>query len=251
MIPDIHLVRAGLSYRHHIIFNDINLHIPAGSTLALLGASGIGKTSLLRMLAGLTTSAETIQGHIKMSNNINIDTQIAYMAQQDLLLPWLNVLDNVMLPLKLCRHTSKDNRKGETFAENLLERAGLASAKKLFPHQLSGGMRQRTALVRTLIQEKPVILMDEPFSALDTITRYHLQNLALEMLRNKTIIFITHDPIEAIRLADNIYLMEGSPATIKHIASPKSAAPRDIHDDINIKLHAEIFTRLASGEVIT
>lgn len=247
MIPDIYLKNVSLSFRHQPVFCGINLHIPAGKCMALLGASGVGKTSLLRMLAGLTTNHETISGSIKTNNHIPVHQQIAYMAQQDLLLPWLTTLENAALSLKISPHSRQDISRKIDLAHHLLEEAGLSHAKHLYPHQLSGGMRQRTALVRTLVQEKPIVLLDEPFSALDTITRHHLQNLAMKLLSGKTIFFITHDPAEALRIADQIYLMDGSPANIHLIAEPSSHTPRDLHTQANIGLHAEIFARLAAG----
>jgi putative hydroxymethylpyrimidine transport system ATP-binding protein len=248
VIPDIHLIDTGLSYRNKAVFAHIQLFIPAGTRLALLGASGVGKTSFLRMLAGLASPDESISGTIQTNNNILLQNQIAYMAQQDMLLPWLTTFDNAALSLKLRRYSSQDKTRKIERAHQLLEQAGLGSAKDLFPHQLSGGMRQRAALVRTLMEEKPIVLMDEPFSALDTITRFHLQNLASNMLSDKTIIFITHDPVEALRIADHVYLMEGAPANIELIATPRHAAPRDMHDQENIKLHADIFARLTAVE---
>lgn len=247
MIPDIHLKNVSLSFRNQAVFCGINLHIPAGKCVALLGASGVGKTSLLRILAGLTTHDEQITGTIHTDNQIPVSQQIAYMAQQDLLLPWLTTLENITLSLKLSPHTRRDITRKTALAHDILEQAGLSDAKGLYPHQLSGGMRQRTALARTLVQEKPIVLLDEPFSALDTITRYHLQNLALTMLKGKTIVFITHDPAEALRLADSIYLMEGSPANINLLSEPSTCTPRAMHEQENIDVHTEIFKRLAAG----
>lgn len=247
MIPDIHLQNVSLSFRNQPVFSGINLHIPAGKCVALLGASGVGKTSLLRILAGLSTRDEHITGIIHASNNIPVHQQIAYMAQQDLLLPWLTTFENATLSLALSPHSQQEIMHKTALTHHLLDQAGLSAVKDFYPHQLSGGMRQRTALVRTLVQEKPIVLLDEPFSALDTITRHHLQNLAVNMLKGKTIFFITHDPAEALRLADKIYLMEGSPANIHLLSEPSSPIPRVMHERANINLHAEIFTRLTEG----
>jgi putative hydroxymethylpyrimidine transport system ATP-binding protein len=247
VIPEIHLTNVSLSFRNQPVFCGINLHIPAGKCVALLGASGVGKTSLLRILAGLSTRDEDITGTIHTSNDIPIHQQIAYMAQQDLLMPWLTTFENATLSLTLSPHSQQTKMRKIALAHDLLEQAGLGEAKEFYPHQLSGGMRQRTALVRTLVQEKPIVLLDEPFSTLDTITRYHLQNLALTMLRGKTIVFITHDPAEALRLADKIYLLEGSPANIHLLSEPSTSTPRIMHEIDNINMHTEIFTRLTAG----
>src|SRR3990167_3228776 len=116
----------------------------------------------------------------------------------------------------------------------------------LYPHQLSGGMRQRVALVRTLMEEKPIILMDEPFSALDAITRYKLQALAVDLLKEKTVFFITHDPSEALRLAHIIYIMQGRPAFLKPVAHLSSAIPRELTDPETSKLQTDLFHQLAN-----
>ena len=244
MKPDIHIQAASLSYQQHIVFKDISLDIPFGRHLVILGASGIGKTSLLRMLAGLTAQNEMISGKISTSNAIALSLQTTYLAQQDRLLPWLTTLDNAALVLKLRHHSRAETVRKRELAHHLLERAGLGRAKALFPHQLSSGMRQRAALVRTLLEEKPVILMDEPFSALDTLTRFQLQNLAHDMLREKTVIMITHDPQEALRLGDEIYLMQGAPANLTFIAVPDKQPPRDLRAPECSQWTADIFAVL-------
>lgn len=223
MQDDIHVVNLSLSYQEKFIFLDLNLSIPFGSKIAILGKSGIGKTSLLRLFAGLTTDGVTVSGTILNGHGKPIHQQIAYMAQQDLLLPWLTTLQNVLLQFKLHRYSKIEYKRKVFLAEHLLKQSGLENAKNFYPHQLSSGMRQRAALVRTLLTEKPIILMDEPFSALDTITRYHLQNLTRDLIRDKTHIFITHDPAEAVRLANQIYMMEGNPATIKLLTTSSDA----------------------------
>ena len=248
MTPDIHLRDVGLAYHDKTVFSHIDLDIPAGTKLALLGPSGVGKTSLLRLLAGLTTTGETVSGVIKTSNTIPLHKQIAYMSQQDLLLPWMTVYQNATLGMKLRFHQKQQATRKKNLANKLLTQAGLTHAKDLYPHQLSGGMRQRTALVRTLLQEQPVVLMDEPFSALDTITRHHLQNLTCDMLQDQTVIYITHDPSEALRIADQIYLMCKTPPYCKLIAEPLSPIPRDSYATDTMQLQATIFTQLNEME---
>lgn len=249
MIPDIHLQDVGLAYRHKSVFAHINLDIPAGTKLALLGPSGIGKTSFLRMLAGLTSHDEQLSGSIHTSNHIPLQQQIAYMGQQDLLLPWMTTYQNAILSIKLRRYPQQEDMHKMDVANKLLAQAGLYDAKQLYPHQLSGGMRQRTALVRTLLQEKPVVLMDEPFSALDTITRHHLQNLACNLLKDRTVIFVTHDPAEALRIADRVYLICETPPYCKLIAKPRSTAPRDSYAAEIVQLQADIFAELSQMEM--
>lgn len=244
--PDITIKSASLSYANKVIFNHINLHIPSAQWIALLGPSGVGKSSLLRLIAGLTTPQEQSQARLSASNGIPVHKQIAYMAQTDLLLPWMNVLDNATLGMKLRAHSTNKQQNIER-AKSLLTQVGLEHVLHLHPHQLSGGMRQRVALVRTLMEDKPIVLMDEPFSALDAITRYKLQALSAELLKNKTVLFITHDPTEALRLANEIYLMQGMPASLKSIASLSSATPRSLTDPELISLQALLFDELSQA----
>src|SRR5579872_3776439 len=209
MLP-IKINNASLMYDEKMLFSQLHLDLPAGQWIGLLGPSGVGKSSLLRMIAGLIP---TPPGTVLTDSQ-----QIAYMAQTDLLLPWLTVLENATLKLKLQTY-DKDSH---ALAITLLEKVGLEHVLHLYPHQLSGGMRQRVALVRTLLENKPIILMDEPFSALDAITRYKLQALAVDLLKNKTVLFITHDPAEALRLAHEIYVMKDRPATVKQMTKLNS-----------------------------
>lgn len=220
----ISLNQASLRYRDadHDLFVDLNLTLPAGQWTCLLGKSGCGKTTLLRHLAGLTDDV-IWQGELLISDQQPLDDRVAYMAQQDLLLPWLSVLDNVCLSQRMGSSSSQPDM---TRAMALLEAVGLAEQHAARPDQLSGGMRQRVALARTLMQDKPLVLMDEPFSALDAVTRHKLQNLAAELLADRTVLLITHDPQEALRLGHQIYLMSGRPAQLTRQDVPASSPPR-------------------------
>lgn len=200
----------------------LNMQIPAQRWTCILGRSGCGKSSLLRYLAGLLDGKVTWSGELTTEPACDLNHQVAYMAQQDLLMPWLSVLDNVMLSTQFGDQTSIGQQEK---ALTLLEKVGLVEHAKVFPQQLSGGMRQRVALARTLMQDKPVVLMDEPFSALDAVTRYRLQNLACELLADKTVVLITHDPQEALRLAHQLYIMCGQPAFAESLCLPSSTAP--------------------------
>lgn len=237
--PLIQLKNITLAYGQKIVFENLNLSVSKGSWTGILGASGAGKSSLLRLLVGLTNPSQVISGFISP-----ISSQIAYMAQTDLLLPWLTVLNNVLLA-----QTLSDSQKIQReAARSLLAEVSLDMVADCYPHELSGGMRQRVALARTLLSDKPIILMDEPFSAVDTITRYHLQNLSLSLLNNKTAIFITHDPHEALRLADDIYLMQGKPAKLKHVLHLDTPKPRQINNADMLDLQSTLFQAMTEGE---
>lgn len=243
-IPTIHIHNASLTLGTQSLFTQLNLELPAGKWIALLGPSGIGKSSLLRMVAGLISPVE---GSITADNQIVVSQQIAYMAQTDLLLPWLSVIDNVTLNEKLSHYTQAEKLANRKNAHELLDKVGLSHAIHLYPQQLSGGMRQRVALVRTLMEDKPIILMDEPFSALDAITRYSLQNLACELLSHKTVFFITHDPSEALRLANYIYLMQDQPTQIKLVTELHTQTPRSLSDVELMRLQQTLLQTLAEG----
>ncbi|GAB6263990.1 ABC transporter ATP-binding protein [Photobacterium sp. R1] len=208
------------------LFRQLNLSLIPGQWHCILGQSGCGKTTLLRLLAGLLPADVHWQGSIKTSSNQPVNAQIAYMAQQDLLLPWLNVLDNVCFGVQL-KH-GKVSETHQSQAIELLERVGLKKYISAPPSRLSGGMRQRVSLARTLMQDQPLVLMDEPFSALDAVTRYKLQDLAAELLENRTVLLITHDPQEALRLGHSVFLMQGQPAKINSLPPPDGTIPREI-----------------------
>lgn len=224
--PALSIQQLNIAYQHQTLFSNFNLTFPANKWTALLGPSGVGKTTILRFLADLINPQDTqITGTIVTSDKLLINDRIAYLAQQDLLFPWLNVLENVLVGHQL-RHEKNLSQVKEQ-ALNLLKKVGLEKVIYLRPEKLSGGMRQRVALVRTLLENRPIILMDEPFSALDTITKLKLQNLAAELLSQHTVILVTHDPMEALRLCDHIYIIKGEPAKLQEATKPQGQAPRD------------------------
>ncbi|MEZ9259444.1 ABC transporter ATP-binding protein [Vibrio splendidus] len=223
----VQLSNASLRYNdsEHATLSGLSLSLNAGKWTVLLGRSGCGKTTVLRYLAGLLDDKVEWQGTLATSDELPLTDRIAYMAQQDLLLPWLSVIDNVCLSHRFQNPVS-DKAQQTNQALELLAAVGLADHASTMPDQLSGGMRQRVALARTLMQDKPVVLMDEPFSALDAVTRHKLQSLACELLRDKTVVLITHDPQEAVRLADNLYVLQGTPANAQSLSVPLTSTPR-------------------------
>ena len=183
------------------LFRNLELPLAAGKWTCLLGTSGVGKSTLLRLFAGLPTGGH-FDGQIISDQPLNT----AFMAQSDLLFPWLNVRQNVMLGEKLRGENSQtESQKQRT--KQLINDVGLADAINKRPHELSGGMRQRTALARTLMEDTELVLLDEPFSALDSRTRHNMQTLAYDTLKTKTVLLVTHDPFEALRLADHLYVL--------------------------------------------
>ncbi len=183
------------------LFADLRLTLPAGQWSCLLGPSGVGKTTVLRLFLGLETGAE-FTGDITADDGAAVAPRASYMAQSDLLLPWLSLRKNVMIGAKL-RGEPADLKR----AEQMLDRVGLAGHADKRPSELSGGMRQRAALARTLLENRPIVFLDEPFSALDAQTRADMQELAAEVLANKTVLLVTHDPAEAARLGHQIMVL--------------------------------------------
>lgn len=203
------------------LFKHLSLHFEEGKCTCLLGPSGCGKSTLIRVLAGATSVA--YEGQVCFQVNSKKEQAVAWMSQKDLLLPWLTVIDNTMLGAKL-RGSVHDIVRNK--ATQMLASAGLENYAYKYPAVLSGGMRQRVALLRTLMEERPVILMDEPFSALDTLTRLKLQDFAAQRTFGKTVILVTHDPMEALRLGDRIVVLGGSPAEVVADMSPGGVVPR-------------------------
>ena len=237
--PTVQLENLSLRLGRQALFQALDLCLESGCWTCLLGQSGVGKTSLLRAVAGLL---EPDGGRIRASDGRPLHGRIAYMAQQDLLLPWLNALDNVTLGSRLRGEHSVQLKKK---AQELLAQVGLTGAEDTLPEALSGGMRQRVALARTLMEDRPVVLMDEPFSALDAVTRFRLQTLAARLLDGRTVLLVTHDPFEALRLGHVIHVLAGTPARLMQSLEPPGKPPRSPDDTELIALHARLLSRLA------
>ena len=190
--------------------DDVNFSIKEGELLAIVGSSGCGKSTLLSILSNLDNLTK---GEIIWYKD---NPTIGYMLQNDALFPWLTVLDNALLGLKINHQDTIENKK---YVNDLLDNYGLMSFKNKYPDELSGGMRQRVALIRTLALKPDILLLDEPFSALDYQTRLMVSKDVYEIIKKekKTVIMITHDIAEAVSLADRIIVFTKRPGTVKRI----------------------------------
>ncbi|WP_099191613.1 ABC transporter ATP-binding protein [Tepidibacter mesophilus] len=190
-----------------IILNDINIHLKEGEFVSLLGPSGSGKSTIFNIISELIKPDE---GNVL----IDSDSRVSYMPQKDLLLPWKKIIDNVAIPLTIRGYSKKDARNE---VKDYFKAFSLDGYEYKYPSQLSGGMRQRAAFMRTYINSKDIMLLDEPFGGLDAITKSNMHEWLLNVLEkfNTSVLFITHDVEEAILLSDRIYILSDKPASVK------------------------------------
>lgn len=208
-----------VAYEGRPLFQDLSLDLSAGSITCLLGASGIGKSTLLKAIAGLLPRGK---GMVVCDDGAPLEGRVAWMAQDALLLPWSDAVGNVTLGARLRGDAPEEDR-----AIALLRRFGLGEALHTAPARLSGGMRQRVALARTLYENRPIVLMDEPFASLDALTRHRLQAEAVVALEGRTVLLVTHDPWEALRMGDQLLLLRGEPPRLLAIEAPAGTPPRE------------------------
>jgi ABC-type nitrate/sulfonate/bicarbonate transport system ATPase subunit len=220
--------RFGEGDRQTIAVRNIDLSIETGEFVTLIGPSGCGKSTLFNMIAGLLPPDP--DGSILLAGQPQMDGallgKISFMPQRDLLFPWRTVLDNATVALEIEGMSRKAARQK---AEALFPDFGLQGFEKHYPHQLSGGMRQRVALMRTFLFERDLILLDEPFGALDALTRSMMQRWLLDIWarHRRTVLFITHDIDEAIFLGDKVVVMTSRPGTIRCQETISLPRPRD------------------------
>jgi len=221
------------------VFEKISLDVKAGEFVSLIGSSGSGKSTLFKLVNGLL---EPDQGEIVINDGKVTGKRlgsVGYMPQKDLLLPWRTVLDNVLLPLEV----AKENKKVKLpEVRESLTRFGLADYEESFPNELSGGMRQRAAFLRTLMTGKELLLLDEPFGALDSMTKrtMHSWLLGLWGELQKTVLFITHDLEEAILLSDRIYVLKPDGIKEWKVNMPRPRSPELIYQEDFIRMRKEL-----------
>ncbi|MBR5272061.1 MAG: ABC transporter ATP-binding protein [Clostridia bacterium] len=206
------------------VLQDVSIELNEGELVCLLGVSGSGKSTLFNIISGIL-QADSGTVLLDGEDVTNKSGHISYMLQKDMLLPYRTIEDNVALPLLLKGEKKKVARAA---VSALFDRFGLDGTQKKYPSQLSGGMRQRAALLRTYIFSRSVALLDEPFSALDALTKASMHKWYLDLMQNIRLstVFITHDVDEAILLSDRIYLLSGSPARITQEIVINETKPR-------------------------
>ncbi|MGE0800329.1 MAG: ABC transporter ATP-binding protein [Lautropia sp.] len=235
------------------VIRDLSFRVQAGEFVTIIGPSGSGKSTLLNLLSqiDLPSAGEIRIGGVVASSNAStqlnpgLDLRIGYVTQDDNLLPWRSLLDNVLFPLKV---QGRLDAAARARARDLMAAVGLTGFERHYPHELSGGMRKRASLIRTLIYDPPIILMDEPFGAVDAQTRLQLQQdlLTLWELKKKTIVFVTHDITEAVGLADRVLVLSTSPASIRAEHAVPLARPRDMRGVIAQPAFAPLFESIRS-----
>ena len=217
-----------------IILEKFNLTVSTNGFTVLIGPSGCGKSTLFDLLTGVVPKdSGTIIWNQRRVNHVGRNS--AYMQQKDLLLPWFSLLENALLPARISR---ADKVQAEIKARKLFQRLGLAGFENYHPAKISGGMRQRCALVRTLMFEYELVLLDEPLSSLDAITRRSLQALLLMLQSDfkKSILMITHDIEEALLLADELIVLTSAPMRIRRRFTLTNPKPRRMNDPLLIEM---------------
>lgn len=223
--PVLVLEHVSMAYGSKHVLDDVSVTLNQGEVVCILGESGVGKTTLFNVIAGLL---HPDKGSVSLHKQDITGTtgHVSYMLQKDLLLPYKTVIDNAALPLRIQGKSKVESREA---ALKYFATFGLEGTQNLYPAQLSGGMRQRVAFLRTFLFSDDVALLDEPFSALDTITKHQMQTWYLDIMSqlNLSTFFITHDIDEAILLSDRIYVLSGKPGKITYELIIDTPKPRN------------------------
>ncbi|MFJ8261997.1 ABC transporter ATP-binding protein [Rummeliibacillus sp. NPDC094406] len=224
------------------VISNLNLEVQQGEFVSIIGQSGTGKSTILRLITGLLQQDE---GEIQINQKDISLGDVGYMPQKDLLLPWRTILENIMLASEI----QKDLYISKEEARMWLQRVGLSDYENALPKQLSGGMRQRVAFLRALLTGKDVLLLDEPFGALDALTKKEMQAWLLSIWQdlNKTIVFITHDLEEAIYLSDHILLLHRNQEIEEiPVELPRPRQPEMIHSQKIVTLRQELEKKISN-----
>ena len=224
-----------------LVLDDIQLTVGEGEFVSIIGPSGCGKSTLLNIVAGLDS---TDSGTVTVGGDQGVSAlgRVGYMQQKDLLLPWRTVLDNAILGLEL---HGVPRRQARTRALELTEFFGLKGFENQYPYALSGGMKQRAAFLRTMLMDQEIVLLDEPFGALDALTRVQMQEWLLELWDSlrKTIVLITHDMDEAILLSDRVYVLTQRPGRVTLVLDVDLPRPRS-YEQVTEPQFARLKSRL-------
>lgn len=224
------------------VLQQVSLEVRPNELCAIVGASGCGKSTLLNLAAGLIRPD---RGTTSLNEDLvtTVNTRVGYVTQEANLLPWMTVRENLHLPLSI-RKWPKSEREGRV--EHWIDTVGLRGFEEHYPHELSGGMQKRCSIARTLVYDPDVILMDEPFGALDAMTKVVMQDELLRIWQSerKTIVFITHDLVEAIALADRIVVMSKRPGRIREVLPVMLPRPRDVYHLMDAPEATQLYDQL-------
>ncbi len=225
------LSQASVKFGEFTALADISLDIEAGDFWTILGPSGCGKSTMLRLVSDLVPPASgTVETLGKTTEAARLAREFAFVFQDATLLPWRSALKNVELPLEIGRKRGMDIQTGDRSPSELLELVGLKGREEALPHELSGGMRQRVAIARALVCKPKLLLMDEPFGALDEMTRDHLNLELLDIWKETgtTILFVTHSIPEAIFLGQKVLMLKANPGQVKDVVQINLPFPREV-----------------------